>query len=329
MVAVDEIHKIKNPQSQQGKALLKIKAKTQIAMTGTPLMNSPLDLYIIMKWLGYEDHSFYQFKKYYCVYGGFGGYQIIDYKNLDKLQEEVDEFMLRRLKKEVLDLPDKIYYTEYLEMNKNQTKIYNQVMSEIKENIDKIKISPNPLAQLIRLRQATADTSILSSSITESIKLERLDEIVQELADNNEKCIIFSNWTTVTDKAKNKLARFNPAVITGQTKDRTEQKNKFMDDDDCKCIIGTTGAMGTGLTLTAASTVIFLDSPWNRALKDQAEDRAHRIGTKSNVNIITLVCKDTIDERIEEIIKKKGKMSDVLVDNLEKVNPELIDYLLT
>ena len=65
-----------------------------------------------------------------------------------------------------------------------------------------------------------------------------------------------------------------------------------MNDDNCKCMIGTIGAMGTGLTLTAASTVIFLDSPWNRATKEQAEDRAHRIGTASTVNIITLVCKD-------------------------------------
>ena len=102
-----------------------------------------------------------------------------------------------------------------------------------------------------------------------------------------------------------------------------------MTDSSCKVIIGTIGAMGTGLTLTAASTVIFLDSPWNRANKEQAEDRAHRIGTTSNVNIITLVCKDTIDERIEELINKKGAMADALVDGkVDFDRAEVIDFLL-
>lgn len=329
MVAVDEIHKCKNPQSQQGKALLKIQPETKIAITGTPLMNTPLDIFIILKWLGYETHSFHQFKRYHCIMGGFGGYQIVGYKHLPDLQKELDKIMLRRLKADVLDLPEKVYMTEYLEMSKNQTKIYNQVADELREEIDLIKVSPNPLAQLIRLRQATGDTGILSSTIKESIKLSRLDELVQEITDNGEKVIVFSNWTSMTDPTIKKLARFSPAVITGQTKDRVAEQNKFMKDGNCKVIIGTIGAMGTGLTLTAGSTVIFLDSPWNRALKDQAEDRAHRIGTKQTVNIITLVCKDTIDEKIELIVNKKGKMSDIMVDNQDKFTPEILDYLLS
>ena len=83
------------------------------------------------------------------------------------------------------------------------------------------------------------------------------------------------------------------------------------------------------LTLTAANTVIFLDSPWTRAAKEQAEDRAHRIGTKSNVNIITLVCKDTIDERIEQLVESKGEMADMMVDGkIDGRKAEVIDFLL-
>lgn len=330
MVAIDEIHKCKNPASQQGKAILKILPETRIAMTGTPLMNTPLDLYIVLKWLGFEKHSFYQFKKHYCVMGGYGGYEVVGYKNLGELQENLDSLMLRRLKKDVLDLPDKIHTIEYVEMSKAQATIYNEVKAEIKEQIDKIKVSNNPLAQLIRLRQATGFTGILSSQIKESAKLDRLEEIVEELVANDEKCIIFSNWTDMTAPTFERLKRFNPAIITGETKDRVAEQDKFMNDDSCKCIIGTIGAMGTGLTLTAASTVIFLDSPWNRANKEQAEDRAHRIGTKSNLNIITLVCKDTIDERIEELIYKKGVMADALVDGKVDINKsEVIDFLLS
>ena len=329
MVAIDEIHKCKNPSSQQGKAILQVNPETRIAMTGTPLMNTPLDLYIVLKWLGFEKHSFYQFKKHYCIMGGYGGYEVVGYKNLGELQSNLESLMLRRLKKDALDLPEKLHSIEYVEMSSKQAKVYNEVKQEIKEQIDKIKVSNNPLAQLIRLRQATGFTGILSSQIKESAKLDRLEEIVEELVENGEKAIIFSNWTDMTRPAMERLRRFNPAIITGETKDKKAQQERFMTDPRCKVIIGTIGAMGTGLTLTAASTVIFLDSPWNRANKEQAEDRAHRIGTTSNINIITLVCKDTIDERIEELVYKKGAMADALVDGKVDFNKsEVIDYLL-
>lgn len=330
MVAVDEIHKCKNPTSQQGKALLKLDgATTKIAMTGTPIMNTPLDTFVPLKWLGQEKHSFYQFKNHYCVMGGYGGYEVVGYKNLGELQNRIDKIMLRRLKKDVLDLPEKIYTTEYVEMSKEQQKIYNEVREELKENIDKIMISPNPLAQLIRLRQATGYTGILSSTIKQSAKLDRLEELVEEIVDNGGKAIVFSNWTDMTGPTFERLRHFNPAIITGETVDRVAEQDKFMNDPSCKVIIGTIGAMGTGLTLTAANTVIFLDEPWNRANKEQAEDRAHRIGTTSNVNIITLICKDTIDERINQIVNEKGEMADILIDGKVTGNKgQLIDFLL-
>ena len=329
MVAVDEMHKSKNPASQQGKALLKILPETRIAMTGTPLMNTPLDLFIFLKWLGFEKHSFYQFKTHYCVLGGYGGYEVVGYRNLGQLQEALNDLMIRRLKKEVLDLPEKIYIQEVVEMSTSQALIYKEVSEELKANIDKIKISSNPLAQLIRLRQATGYTGILSNTIQQSAKLDRLEELVEEIAENGQKCIIFSNWTDMTEPTYKRLKKYNPAIVTGETKDRVAEQDKFMNDPSCKCIIGTIGAMGTGLTLTAASTVIFLDIPWNRANKEQAEDRAHRIGTKTNITIITLVCKGTIDERIEELVYSKGAMSDMLVDGKQPEKLKyLVDYLL-
>lgn len=323
-------HKCKDPTSQQGKALLKLQAETMISMTGTPLMNNPLDLYIHLKWLGYEKHAYYSFKKHYCIFGGFGGYQIVGYRNLDQLKEQFEDIMLRRLKKDVLDLPDKIYTTEYVEMSPKQAKIYKEVSMEIKENIDKVTNAINPLAELIRLRQATGYTGILSSTIQESAKLDRLEELLDEIVSNGGKALIFSNWTSMTTPTFERLKKFNPAIITGETKDRVKEQDKFMNDDTCKIIIGTIGAMGTGLTLTAGSTVIFLDEPWNRATREQAEDRAHRIGTKENVNIIFLITKNTIDERIHDIVEQKGHLADMLVDG--KVvgdKKQLINYLLS
>ena len=330
IVAVDEIHKCANPTSQQSKGLLNIASDIQIAMTGTPLMNTPMDLYLPLKWLGYEKHAFYSFKKHYAVMGGFGGYNIIGYKNLDELQEKLSKIMLRRLKENVLDLPDKIYVDEYVEMGSKQQKIYNEVLADIKSNIDMIKVSPNPLAQLIRLRQATGYTGILSSAIQESAKMERLEQIVDDAVQNGKKVVIFSNWTQMTDVIFDRLSKYDPSIITGQINDRDYEVRRFQNDDTCRVIVGTIGAMGTGLTLTAGTVVVFMDEPWTKAAYDQAVDRCHRIGTKDNITIYNLLTKNTIDERIHEIVAKKGMLSDALVDGKIVGNSmEILEYLLS
>ena len=331
LIAADECHKMKNAQSQQGKGFLKLQADTMIAMTGTPLMNSPLDLYIILKWLGYESHSFYSFKNHYCVMGGYGNYQVIGYKHLDNLQAQLNDFMLRRLKKDVLDLPEKTFIDEYVEMTAKQTQIYKEVYNNIIANIDKVAKAVNPLAEMIRLRQATGYTGILSSTIAESAKLDRMEELVDDAVENGKKVVIFSNWTQMTDVIFDRLAKkYNGCLITGDTKDEARQNlvNLFQ-DGQFEFIVGTIGAMGTGLTLTEGSVEIFLDEPWNMALKDQAVDRCHRIGQQNNITIYTLLTKNTIDERIHELVTKKGAMSDAIVDG--KISGDkraLIDYLL-
>lgn len=321
LVAFDEIHKCKDPDSQQGKALLTIQPELGIAMSGTVLMNSPLDLYVPLAWLGFEHHSFWSFKNHYCVLGGFGNKQVVGYKNTKELRKTIDQVMLRRKKDEVLDLPPKIYQTEYVEMDRTQRSIYEEVASAIKKEVDKIRLSPDPLSQLLRLRQVTGHPAIVTTKKVRSAKLERLKELVEELQASNEKAIVFSNWTSVINPLYEEFAKYNPAIITGDVKDRKAEEVKFMQDPSCRLIFGTIGAMGTGFTLTAATTVIFMDSPWNRANKVQAEDRAHRIGTSQRVNIITLVAKDSIDEQIEELVYSKGKMADLIIDG--KITNEL------
>ena len=333
MIAFDECHKAKNPQSDQGKGILKLSADTMIAMTGTPLMNQPFDLFIILKWLGYEKHAFGAFKHHYAEYGGYGGYEVVGYKNLDELQERLDEIMLRRKKEEVLDLPEKTYINEYVEMSAKQKKVYDEVTMEIKSSIDQIKMANNPLAELIRMRQATGYTGILSSTIQESAKLDRMEELVEEAKQNGKKVVIFSNWTQMTDAIYDRLVRnYKVAQITGETKD-AERQSIVENFQNLKydVIIGTSGAMGTGLTLTAGTVEIFLDEPWNMALKEQCVDRCHRIGQKNNLTVYTLMCKNTIDERIHELVEKKGVMADALVDGkLNKENArEILNYLLS
>ena len=163
--------------------------------------------------------------------------------------------------------------------------------------------------------------------------MDRMVELIEEITSVGQKAIVYSQWEQMTLIMRQKLKRYNPAYITGDVKAdvRMHEVERFQNDPTCKVIIGTIGAMGTGLTLTAASNVIFIDDPWNRALKDQAEDRAHRIGTKGTVRVITIVCKDTIDERILDLVYRKGKMADMLIDGKFEARNKaaFIDYLLS
>lgn len=333
MVAFDEAHKAKNPTSQQGEALLSIRPKYAIPMSGTFLLNNPLDLYVPLKWAGYETHSFYQYKQHYCQMGGYNNKDVIGYKNLDELRALLNNVMLRRTKYDVLDLPPKVHTVEYVDMTKEQMRVYADVKAELKSCIDKIKVHNDPLSQMIRLRQVTGYPGILSTTITESVKMDRMVELVDEIAAVGQKAIVYSQWEMMTEVARKKLSAYNPAYITGGVKseDRMAEMERFQTDPNCKVIVGTIGALGTGFTLTAATNVIFLDEPWNRAIKDQAEDRAHRIGTKGTVRIITLVCKDTIDERILHLVEKKGRMADMLIDGKFEVTDKraFVDYLLS
>lgn len=326
MTIIDEIHKCKNSQSKQGKAIHCCCSYYRLALTGTPLMNNPVDLYNVLKWLEVENHSLTYFKNLYCEMGGFGGYEIIGYKNLDQLENSLNKNMLRRRKEEVLDLPPKIYTDELLDLDSSQDKLYRDVTNQIIEDIDRIMLLSNPLTELIRLRQVTSNPNILTSKNITNVKYDRILDILEFTTD---KVIIFSNWTKVINPLYIKLSSlgYNPALVTGESKDPILEMNKFQSDNTCKVILGTTPALGTGYTLTAANTVIFIDEPWSKAIKDQAEDRCHRIGTKGTVNIITLICKDTIDERIHQIIKDKGELSDRIVDG-KAVQPSDIKFLI-
>ena len=330
MIAFDEAHKAKNPDSQQGKALLSIDCKgPKIPMSGTFVLNNPLDLYLPLRWAGFETHSFYAYKQHYCKMGGFGGKEIVGYKNLDELRSMVSKVMLRRVKGDVLDLPPKVHTIEWVDAYPEQKSLYKDVRDQVRDNIDKVKVHPDPLSEMLRLRQVTGYPGILSSTVTKSAKMDRMEELVEDEVAVGGKAIIFSNWSEMTNVIRHKLKKYNPAYITGEvgSVQRMEEKDRFQNDPNCKVMIGTIGALGTGFTLTAAQLVIFVDEPWNRGIKDQAEDRAHRIGTRGPVRVVTILTRDTVDEGVYNLVQKKGKMADLLVDG--KVDGKNVDNVLS
>lgn len=326
-IIYDEFQTCKNFETDQTQSLLRLRScPLKIAATGTPIMNRNIDLYPLMVWLGYETRNFWEFRERYCKLGGFKGKQIIGNKNNQELNARLSKFMIRRKKEDVLDLPEKIIIDEYLELDGKQWSLYEKTQKLARAQLSQMKGNKVALmASMLSMRKITSYPQWVDENISESVKFERILQIVNEAFENNRKTIVFSNWSTPIYALEKLLQHYNPAIITGDTKDRMEQVEKFQNDTNCHVILGTIGAMGTGLTLTAASNVIFLDEPWNRALKDQATDRAYRIGTKYSVNVYTLICKDTVDEGVHKTVFKKGRLADEIVDG---VSPdELINII--
>lgn len=329
MIIEDEIHKgVSNPGTKQGKAFLRLKPKYSLGLSGTLLTNSALNLYTPLKFVDGFKSNYNAFKSHYVIYGGYGGYQVVGYKNLAELQVLVDTYSIKRKKGDVLDLPEINFKNEYLQMGKAQSKIYAEVLEQTLADVDKIVASVNPLSMLMRLRQCTATTEIVSTTVNESIKFDRMIEIIEDVVNKGEKLIIFSNWTQVLDFAKLRI-KYGYAMVTGEVKDKQAQLDKFTNDDNCKVLLATIGAAGTGLTLTVANTLLFLDSPWNYATFVQVSSRIHRIGQTKNCDIISLLAANTIDERIMYIVEKKKKLGEAVVDGKYNLKDrKVLEWLL-
>ena len=328
MVVLDECHTMKSPTSIQGKNLLKVKdAKYKIGLTGTLLLNNPMDAYMPLKWIGAERSSYTTFKYYYCQYGGAFNNVFVGFKNIDHLKYQLDKYSLRRTK-DLLDLPEKTVIKEYIDMDKTQELFYNNIKDGVKDQVDKVNLTTGSLLAMVsRLRQATACPSILTSENIPSAKIDRAVNLTEEIVTSGEKIVIFSTFKETVNVLKDRLSQFNPLVCTGDTDDTVVEDSirKFQTDDTYKVFIGTWQKMGTGHTLNAASYMCFIDTPWTYGVFSQAQDRIHRIGTKKPVFIYNLICKNTFDERVAEIVDDKQMISDYIID--DKVSPQLIDRL--
>ncbi len=313
MVVVDEIHKAKNPTSLQGRALLKINGCPKIGLSGTLLVSKPLDMYTPLHFINKMPMDYYHFQQRYVIKNYFGG--IDGYKNMGELQDIVKRNMLRR-DKSLLELPDKIRTPEYIEMSSEERKLYEEILSETKELCDKIPEITTKLAKLTRLRQICCHTALVSNNVWKSSKLERLKDILEDAKLNGEKVLVFSMFREYIKIALDEFKDMNPLHIWGQmnSEELNEQKDKFQNSEGFQVLFGQISAAGTGHTLNEASTVVFLDLPWDMATLEQAEDRAHRIGTKHTVNVILLMMKNTYDELLYKMILSKKGMGDILVD---------------
>ena len=331
LILLDEAHKCKG-MSQQSQGLLKLaSAPYKVAMTGTPIVSSPLDAYVPLSWLNIEHGTQTNYKKYYCTTDGPFGNAVTGYRNMDILQEIINKHSLRRTK-DLLNLPPKMQIVEYVDMDRDQAEFYENIKQGVKEQVDKVKLNTaSLLALLTRLRQATSCPSILTTQEISCAKLVRAVDLTEQIAANHEKVVIFSSFKEVAATLGKLLEQYHPLVCTGDSTESEIEcaKDQFQSDDIHQVFIATWQKMGTGLTLNRSSNVIFIDTPYTASDKMQAEDRCHRIGTKQTVNVYTLITAGTVDERVQEIISKKEALSDYLVDGqLTKTGADFFrDYL--
>lgn len=324
---IDEAQQIKNPNSINARSVKEIKADAYFALTGTPIENSLTELWSIFDFLmpGYLLNHNKFVKKYELP--------IVKDKNIKALEEltlHIKPFILRRYKKDVVkELPPKIEHKLSIDMTDEQKKLYAAYAESAKKEIvtevqnsgfkkSKFKI----LSLLTRLRQICCDPSVFIENYKgDSGKLIALDELLENNINEGHKILLFSQFTSVLNNIKIRLNKNNIdyMYLDGQTpiKDRMGLVNEF-NNSECPIFLISLKAGGTGLNLTGADTVIHFDPWWNPAVEDQAVDRAHRIGQTKSVEVIKLLSRGTIEERIYELQEKKKNIVSSVLDEDNK-----------
>jgi|TARA_R110000796_G_scaffold34123_2_gene88283 SNF2 family DNA or RNA helicase len=323
LMAVDESTSIKTPTAKRTKSILSIGklANYRRILTGSPVTKSPLDLYTQCAFL--NEHllgftSYYTFRNRYAnmLDRNFGGrrVQIVGgYKRLDELAEILKAFSYRVLKEHCLDLPEKIYIERQVELTEEQSKAYSTMKSAALASLKgKMATAPHVLTQMMRLHQITCGHLKNDDGTITEIKNNRLDELLDVLDEIEGKAIIWANYIydiehivkeVKKEYGENSVVQYYGAISSEK---RQEAIEKFQDPDSpVKFFVGNPQTGGYGITLTAASNVIYYSNGYDLEKRLQSEDRAHRIGQRKSVTYVDLVAPKTVDEKIKKALRKK------------------------
>ncbi|HII4499771.1 TPA: DEAD/DEAH box helicase [Clostridium perfringens] len=315
---IDEAQNIKNPAAQATLSVKNIKSRCNIALTGTPIENNLMELWSIFDFV---------MPGYLFTKERFRERFILDESNLSELKYLITPFILRRLKEDVLsELPEKLEKKYLVEMKGKQKQLYSFYVKAIKNQLNENKSSEksgrdkiNLFSYLTKLREICLDPSLVVPDYTGgSSKLTVVKEIVKDASESGKKILLFSQFTSVLQKIEEDFKKedISYLYLDGGTsaKDRVERVKKFNEDSNIKVFLISLKAGGVGLNLTSASVVIHFDPWWNPAVEDQATDRAHRFGQENKVEVIKLVAKDTIEEKIVLMQEDKRELIQSLMD---------------
>lgn len=323
-IVLDEAQCIKNPKTRNAMSVKRLNSKQRFALTGTPIENSLAEMWSIFDFL--MPHYLYNYSYFLQQYER----PIVkehDEERQEQLKQKISPFILRRNKKDVLkELPDKIEKTMYYQFNEEEEKLYLstlvQVNKTLQEKLDLNQLGRiDVLAMLTRLRQLCQDPRLLYENIQEpSSKLKGCMELIHSLKDNHNKILLFSSFTSVLHLIQEQCQKEHITcyLLDGSTpkEKRKEMVDAFQKDQTTLFLISLK-AGGSGLNLTAAQAVIHYDPWWNMSAKNQATDRAHRIGQSETVQVFSLIMKNSIEEKIMELQKEKKNLADTFVEGNE------------
>lgn len=318
-IIIDEAQNIKNPNTRQSKALFALSSKYQIALTGTPIENSVVDLWSIFNFLN-RDYlgDIKTFKKAFHNKPN----------SRPQLKRLVEPFLLRRLKTDksiITELPDKIEQNVYCQLTKEQASLYQAVVNQLAEDMKSDNLnSAAMLSSLTRLKQICNHSAQYLQDNSEfaekrSLKLQRLMSIVDEAIENEESILIFSQYKEIC-VAINKIlaARYNVYLLHGSISRsaRDQMIAEFQDVNTPPSVFTLSlKAGGVGITLTKASQVIHFDRWWNPSVENQATDRAFRIGQKKKVLVHKFITQGTLEEKIDQMIADKTSLSESILSD--------------
>jgi len=310
LIVCDEAHYLKNAKANRTKVVKKafMNVPKKLLLTGTAIKSMPFEFFSLLNFIDpAEWKSAHHFGIRYCA--GFQddfGWDYSGSSNLDELYSRISPYFLRRLKSDVLSfLPPKTFTHFPIELTPEEYRNYAKAEKEVVDETTGETKDADHLSRIQRLKMFTSQ-----------VKASRGIEIVQDIIDGDEKVVVFTEYIATAEMIANHFGS-KAVLFTGQKSaaEKQEAVDKFMKDDSVKVFVGTMGAAGVGITLTIASIAVFIDQPWTPSDREQAEDRIHRASTTSDkVQIIRLICQDTIDEDIISLLNSKEKVTTMVLD---------------
>ena len=335
LMAIDESTTIKNPKAKRTKNILRLSklAKYRRIMTGSPVTKNPLDLYSQCEFLDpycLDFASYYAFRNRYAEMKTANFYgrsvQIVArFRHLDELAEKLKPFSYRVLKEDCLDLPEKTFMKRVVELTKEQKELYAQMKKMALAMLyGKVVTTKTALTQIMRLQQITCGHFTADDGTMQDIKNNRIDELMDVLEEIEGKVVIWAHYQYDVKKIIKEIQKVHgPGSVVdyyGLTPKEIRQNNieKFQNNDSVKYFVGTPATGGYGITLTAASNMIYYSNGYDLEKRLQSQDRIHRIGQKKPVTYIDLIAEDTVDNRIVKALRKKINIaSEVMGEELK------------
>ena len=330
LLAIDESTTIKNIQAKRTKALIKFGggAKYKRILTGAPITKSPLDLYSQFGFLSTSilgHNSYWSFQGRYAVImnrrmGNHSFNQVVGFKNLDEMKSKIDPYSYRTTKEEALDLPPKIYTTRQVDLTMEQERHYHSIKKTSVAFLESGEMvsAPEVMTQLLRLQQLLCGYLVTDDGETKLIENNRMNVLMEVIEEMEGKIIIWSRFRhdiiSITEKLKTTYGSNTVVNYYGDTsvEDRQDAIKKFQDkESDVRFFVSNPQTGGMGITLHAATNVIYYSNDFNLESRKQSEDRAHRVGQHHPVLYVDLMCPNTVDVHIVKTLLSKNKLANI------------------